>query len=694
MARLRHQFALKIKIPSVYIKILSVIAVLLLTTPNLQINAARSRPRQLYPLLYDYLLLFKSCRASIHFYLPFGTSEDFYMSTSAFIVNSIPMMIQTVFSENLSESVWDARAQCVLRLLVTEHDTAVGDTMLLQNRTRENNKADREYYVGVGMATESHTKFFVIQSTWRNFRDRIRQIQEVLIHSKNWLILTVREDMDAELLRVHNVFSLYSYCSDEEIFCLKPINPYGRTPKDIWGTLFPRSSSIAQRYPDYYQKLPILLWPVNGLQPRIFRIDYELASSLNLRSLKALKPAQFGYPLVTLCAVVASRLNTTVAIQRSTSFLGTLHSIILPSVVIKSISHNLKLLPVDMAYLDFIYCKNVTWEFHGNALAFFYPFEPAVWLCLVIAIIIIGLLLSVKKRKLFVPSLVLLPLVLQGVSQKMEKLKLLFALWLVVASLLSIWYTCLIESLLIIPFKDPGVDDLRALHDQGYRMVLPDSPVGMTATVREKPVSRFGGNNYTDGLRKNAEYIKAPRMLSTKYLEYLTNHEKKAMVSEMKDVRAVKEAVNAVLQSSGRKEIVCRQGEKRPSFSLFFKSWSTHNPNADVLNKILNRFWSSGMLGYFEKIHEKKRAEYAYGRGLSALKLDGVSDLSNTTNMAQGNNGGFSMENSQTILLFFTWLSACLVLMLVHVGELVKSWWDRRSQRSERVGSQTEASRI
>ena len=196
------------------------------------------------------------------------------MSTSAFIVNSIPMMIQTVFSENLSESVWDARAQCVLHLPVTEHDTAVVDTMLLQNRTRENNKADREYYVGVGMATESHTEFFVIQSTWGNFRDRIRQIQEDLIHSKNWLILTVREDMDAELLRVHNVFSLMSYCSNEEMFCLKPINPYGRTPKDIWGTLFPRSSSIAQRYPDYHQMLPILLWPVNGLQPRIFRIDY------------------------------------------------------------------------------------------------------------------------------------------------------------------------------------------------------------------------------------------------------------------------------------------------------------------------------------------------------------------------------------------------------------------------------------
>ena len=85
---------------------------------------------------------------------------------------------------------------------------------------------------------------------------------------------------------------------------------------------------------------------------------------------------------------------------------------------------------------------------------------------------------------------------------------------------LSNQYTSLIESLLIRPTKDPGVNDLRDLYEKGYRMLLPENPTnGMTCIVLEKPVSKFGGNKYTDGLREKAEFIKAASSHTKAYLQ-------------------------------------------------------------------------------------------------------------------------------------------------------------------------------
>ena len=358
-------------------------------------------------------------------------------------------------------------------------------------------------------------------------------------------------------------------------------------------------------------------------------------------------------------------------------YIGTIYASQLLQTIreLEDYNHHTRHLPVDLFYLDFIYCQNVTSQFDGNALAVFYPFGLFVWLGLTVSAIFISPFLAWKSRRSNIMPLLhfAAPLFSQGQAGGIKGFKFIFALWCFVGMFVNNHYTSLIESLLILRAKDPGVDDLSDLHEKGYRLVLPDNPTtGMTFVVLEKPVSRFGGNRYTDGLRENAEFIKAESAFSREYLQYLIKNEKKAMITDSMDIVSTKKALDTMLGSSESfGGVGCRKGEKRPTFALFFQSWPASNPNADALTKIMARCFGAGILDYFMAIYVKKRTHYFYSTITARLKGEGMNltaDGDGSINVQAPSR--FSLENSQTVFMLYSWLVAMGALTLVALLEM------------------------
>ena len=76
---------------------------------------------------------------------------------------------------------------------------------------------------------------------------------------------------------------------------------------------------------------------------------------MNLRDMEALVALQFGYAAVKVCAEVAGVLNATIAplLGQETE----MNSVIFPAIPLQGFTIRKRDLPVDMFYMDFIYCK-------------------------------------------------------------------------------------------------------------------------------------------------------------------------------------------------------------------------------------------------------------------------------------------------------------------------------------------------
>ena len=139
------------------------------------------------------------------------------------------------------------------------------------------------------------------------------------------------------------------------------------------------------------------------------------------------------------------------------------------------------------------------------------------------------------------------------------------------------------------------------------------------------------------------------------------------------DIGPTINALDSILAgSSARKTgLQCRQVENRHTFALYFLCWSAYNPNADMLIKIMARCFHSGILDYFMAIYVKKRGALVYDTAMAMLKSEGMNATGDykTKDVDPRANSGFTLENSQTVLMLYTWLAAMGLLVFVHLLE-------------------------
>ena len=608
--------------------------------------------------LHDYYETFTRCVKVIHYPGEYST-ETFNSYKSALVRRSEPVVVNrevdylTILKR---EDTWPARAPCQIRLVLSPFDFALPAAVGIHTAMQADYKAPLEYVLVVARLTKFHVLDIQIDAL---MQDRFKMTEPVFIQVlkmiHNWAIFITKEQGEKTGITMSHLYTVTLYCSSSEMGCLKSLK-LDTEPLNLWNILFPRAVSAGSCL--NYQLWPLLIFPIPAMKAVIPLKDYEFPKVFSSRLLYGVRPAASGYVILHACVEIARKINATLepfSIQRASLSL----SGIFPHLNLGGTTKWFDPLITGMLFLDFMHCKNDTRRFDGNALAAFYPFELVVWICMLVAVALLFAFFTFSSDGKGISVLAIASGLVGQAILTPKRFGCILILWLLVCFMLQSHYSCYIESLLVAPKPTERVQDFEDLHSKGFHILMPDSTSnGMTVMIRRGSESKFGGNSYVNALRESTIFVKgAQETLSAEYLRHLYQDEKGALVGRFKDVTAIKKAVNEWFVEVGG-GTSCQQGLKQPSFALFMKTWTVMHPNGNVLKRLIHQYLVVGLLAYFEEIYERKMFEVVGKQARDALGFDVQGKKAVDAAHRQSEHGeGFTMKNSQTVVIFFAFLS-------------------------------------
>ena len=522
--------------------------------------------------LHDYYTVFERCVKIIHYPDEYST-EMFYSYKSILVKISEPVVInrEQRFASWTAADTWPPRAPCQIRLVLSDIDFALLAGVEILRAMQADYKAPLEYVLVVARLTKVHLLDKQIDAL---MQDRFKMTELVFIQVlkmiHNWAIFITKEQGEKTEITISHLYTVTLYCSSSKMGCLRRLQLDTKT-SDLWNMLFPRSVRAGSR--QNYQLWPLLIFPIPPMKAVIPEKDYKFPKVFSSRLLYGAPPAASGYVILHACVEIARMINATVEPYRSQRNSLPLSGLA-PHQTLGGTTKLFDPLVTGMLFLDFMHCKNETWRFDGNALTAFYPFEPVVWICMVVAIVLLSAFFAFSSDG---KNISLLAVASGLVGQNIltpNKFAYVLSLWLLVCFLLQSYYSCNIESILVAPKKKEGVQDFHDLKSKGFHILMPDSTRnGMTVMICQGNQSRFGGNSYMNALRESTIFVKgAQEIVSKEYLAHLFQDEKGALVGIFRDVTAIKSVVNEEFVKVGGRTS-CQQGLKQPSFVLYMKTW-------------------------------------------------------------------------------------------------------------------------